>query len=63
MTNGEEISKAQYHEQKAKSIQNRSLWIVSFSILAILGLLALLHYREQRFKNFIKQMWNDIKDV
>ncbi|MDN5215955.1 tetratricopeptide repeat protein [Fulvivirgaceae bacterium BMA12] len=63
MTNGEEISKAQYHEQKAKSIQNRSLWIVSFSILVILGLLVLIYYREKRFKHFIKQMWNDIKDI
>ncbi|MDN5215956.1 tetratricopeptide repeat protein [Fulvivirgaceae bacterium BMA12] len=61
--NDEVASQAQYHRQKAKSLRSRSIWIITLSLLAILGLLVLLYYREKRFKNFIKQMWQDIKDI
>ncbi len=61
--NDEVASQAQYHQQKAKSLQSRSIWIITAALLAILGLLVLLYYREKRFKHFIKQMWQDIKDI
>lgn len=62
--NKDEIKdEAQYLQKKAKSIQKRSLWIIIIAVVVVLGLLILLYYREKRFKNFIKQMWEDIRDV
>lgn len=54
---------AQYLQRKTKIMQSRSLWIMAIAAVVLLGLLLLLHYREQRFKNFIQRMWEDIKDV
>ena len=54
---------AQYLQRKTKIMQSRSLWIMAIAALVVLGLLLLLHRREQRFKNFIQRMWEDIKDV
>ena len=54
---------AQYLQQKTKSIQNRSLWIMAIAVVVVLGLLVLLYYREKKFKNFIQRMWEDIKDI
>ena len=60
---GEIKEEAQYLQKKEKSIQKRSLWIIVSASVVVLGLLILLYYREKRFKNFIKQMWEDIRDV
>ena len=54
---------AQYLQRKTKIMQSRSLWIMAIAAVVVLGLLLLLHYREQRFKNFIQRMWEDIKDI
>ncbi len=63
MANAEAKSDANNNLQKIQNIQNKSFWILFSAILAILGLLTLIYYREKRFKHFIKQMWNDIKDI
>ena len=54
---------AQYLQQKTKTIQNRTFWILVIAAMAVLGLLTLLYFRERRFKNFIQRMWQDIKDI
>ena len=61
--NDEIQEEALYLQQKTKTIQNRTLWIMAIAAMVVLGLLMLLYYRERRFKNFIQRMWEDIRDV
>ena len=61
--NDEIQEEAQYLQQKTKTIQNRTFWIIVIAAIAVLGLLILLYYRERRFKNFMQRMWEDIKDI
>ena len=54
---------AQYLQQKTKTIQNRTLWIMAIAAMVVLVLLILLYHRERRFEILIQRMWEDIKDV
>ena len=63
LANDAKEEEAEYLQQKTKTIQNRTFWIMAIAAMAVLGLLILLYYRERRFKNFIQRMWEDIRDV
>lgn len=63
LINDEMKEEVQYLREKAKNIRNRSFRIIVIAAVLVLGLLTLLYYREKRFKNFIRQMWGDIKDI
>ncbi|MCG8322236.1 MAG: hypothetical protein MI921_22255 [Cytophagales bacterium] len=63
LINDEMKEEAQYLRKKAKNIRNRSFRIIVIAAVLVLGLLTLLYYREKRFKNFIRQMRDDIKDI
>ena len=56
-------NEALYLKKKAEKTRNSSIWIIGFSLIIIVGFLILLYYRERKFKLFIRQMWEDIRDV
>lgn len=56
-------SEAVYLGEKVDKVRHFSLWLACFCLLVIIGFSILLYYQKQKFKSFVNQMWQDIKDI